>query len=74
HINSSGHAALATAGSGDVLAGWLAGLLAQAPDAAPQQVAAMACAWQGEAAEQLPEGGGPLRASELIAAMAALQP
>ncbi len=74
HINSSGHAALATAGSGDVLAGWLGGLLAQAPDAPPQQVAAMACAWQGDAADQLPEGGGPLRASELIAAMAALQP
>lgn len=73
HINTSGHAALGTAGSGDVLAGWLGGLLAQAPSA-PQQLAAIACAWQGEAAERLPEGGGPLRASELIAAMAALQP
>lgn len=71
-INSSGHAALATAGTGDVLAGWLGGLLAQAPTAAPQELAAIACAWQGEAADQLPEGGGPLRASELIAAMAAL--
>lgn len=72
-INSSGHAALATAGTGDVLAGWLGGLLAQAPTATPQELAAIACAWQGEAADRLPEGGGPLRASELIAAMAALQ-
>lgn len=74
HINSSGHAALGTAGSGDVLAGWLGGLMAQAPSAPLQELAAIACAWQGEAAEQVPEGGGPLRASELIAAMAALQP
>jgi hydroxyethylthiazole kinase-like uncharacterized protein yjeF len=72
-INTSGHAALGTAGTGDVLAGWLAGLLAQAPAAPVQELAAIACAWQGEAADRLPEGGGPLRASELIAAMAALQ-
>lgn len=74
HINSSGHAALGTAGSGDVLAGWLGGLLAQAPASPPQTLAAIACAWQGEAAEQQAEGGGPLRASELITAMSALQP
>lgn len=73
-INSSGHAALGTAGSGDVLAGWVGGLMAQAPNTPLQELAAIACAWQGEAADGLPEGGGPLRASALIAAMAALSP
>lgn len=74
HINTSGHAALGTAGSGDVLAGWLGGLMAQAPLAPLQALAAIGCAWQGDAADQLPPGGGPLRASSLIEAMAALYP
>ncbi len=74
HINTSGHAALGTAGSGDVLAGWLGGLMAQAPEAPLQQLTAIACAWQGDAADALPPGGGPLRASALIKAMAALYP
>jgi len=73
-INSSGHAALGTAGSGDVLAGWLGGLMAQAPEAPTHDLAAIACAWQGEAADRLPLGGGPLRASELISVMTELQP
>ena len=51
HINPTGNAALATAGTGDVLAGWAAGLWAQQPEAAAADVA-VAAAWQhGRAAD-----------------------
>lgn len=73
-INLSGHAALATAGTGDVLAGWLGGLMAQAPLAPLHELAGIASAWHGDAADALPLGGGPLRASRLIEAMAKLHP
>lgn len=74
-INSSGNAALATAGSGDVLAGWAAGLWAQEPGTDAQTLAVRA-AWQhGAAADAyaalLP--GRPLRAAALIEALAALR-
>ena len=71
-INPSGNAALATAGTGDVLAGWAAGLWAQCPDAAPLHVA-VAAAWRhGQAADvhASHHPGVPLRASDLIEAMA----
>jgi ADP-dependent NAD(P)H-hydrate dehydratase / NAD(P)H-hydrate epimerase len=56
-INSSGNAALATAGTGDVLAGWLAGLWAQADAGADRAASAHAVAalavWQhGHAADR----------------------
>lgn len=73
-INVRGHSALATAGTGDVLSGWLGGLMAQAPLAPLQTLAAIATAWHGAAAEQWPTGGGPARATALIEAMAALHP
>lgn len=73
-ICTRGHAALASAGTGDVLAGWLGGLMAQAPQAPLQDLAALACAWHGAAAEQWPMGGGPARASALIEAMASIHP
>ena len=71
-INPTGNAALAGAGTGDVLAGWLAGRWAQQPDSPAQQVAA-AAAWEhGQAADRFAGAvlGQPLRASSLIEALA----
>jgi hydroxyethylthiazole kinase-like uncharacterized protein yjeF len=66
-INSTGSSALATAGSGDVLAGWIGGLWAQSPGIAPHDLACAAVAWHGAAAE---DHRGPLLAADLIEAMA----
>jgi hydroxyethylthiazole kinase-like uncharacterized protein yjeF len=67
-INATGNASLATGGTGDVLAGWLAGLWAQAgPDHAPADVATRAVAQHGAAAE--PQPSGAFRAGDLIEAL-----
>jgi hydroxyethylthiazole kinase-like uncharacterized protein yjeF len=68
-INATGNVSLASAGTGDVLAGWLGGRWAQAaaPDgelAAAFGVAVHAVAEHGAAAE--PPTPGPLRAADLI--------
>jgi hydroxyethylthiazole kinase-like uncharacterized protein yjeF len=71
-INPSGNAWLATAGTGDVLAGWLAGLWAQGGSG---HAAALAATWQhGHAADVAAAGGRrrPLLAGELITALQAL--
>jgi hydroxyethylthiazole kinase-like uncharacterized protein yjeF len=75
-INPTGNAALGTAGTGDVLAGWLGGLWSQAaagPGAAghPAPVACAAVWWHGHAADLHLASGlrGPLRAADLIEAL-----
>jgi hydroxyethylthiazole kinase-like uncharacterized protein yjeF len=77
-INASGNAALATPGSGDVLAGWIGGLWAQrAGSLESAWTAARAAAWlHGHAADlhrsrHVRSGSLPLCASDLIDAMAA---
>jgi ADP-dependent NAD(P)H-hydrate dehydratase / NAD(P)H-hydrate epimerase len=71
-INPAGNAALASAGTGDVLAGWLGGAWAMHAQAEPARLAA-ACVWRhGHAADQFVarrRSSGPLRASHLIEAM-----
>ncbi|MBC7731478.1 MAG: NAD(P)H-hydrate dehydratase [Bacteriovorax sp.] len=67
-INPTGNAALATGGTGDVLAGWLGGLWAQAlAGIEPAEVATRAVAEHGAAAE--PQPAGALRAGDLIEAL-----
>jgi hydroxyethylthiazole kinase-like uncharacterized protein yjeF len=73
-VCTTGHGALGTAGTGDVLAGWLGSLLAQAPGAPQQHVAALAATWHGAAAHSQAVGGGPLIASALIQRMSDLHP
>ncbi len=70
HINPTGSAALATAGTGDVLAGWIGGLWAQADEAEGAfAVAASAAHAHGTAADE--SGVTPLRAAELVERMSA---
>jgi hydroxyethylthiazole kinase-like uncharacterized protein yjeF len=69
-VNPSGNAALATAGTGDVLAGWLAGRWAATGQAAPD--VACAAVWEhGHAADRQP--ATLLRAADLIEALHTLQ-
>lgn len=74
-INASGNARLATPGSGDVLAGWLAGIWArpqaeEAPIDVARHAARLAVWLHGRAADGSAPAAGPLRALDLIDAMA----
>lgn len=75
-INASGNAALATAGTGDVLSGWLGGHWAQRGEADPPERALRAAClavWQhGRAAERA--GRAVLRAADLVEVMARADP
>lgn len=75
-INPTGSAALATAGTGDVLAGWAAGLWAQQPDWPAMKVATAAAWLHGQAATTPTAATGQapsvLLADDLVRAMAAL--
>ena len=66
-INPTGNGRLATSGTGDVLAGWIGGFWAQGKDA---RTVAIAAVWQHGWAAQCTSGDGPLRAADLIEAMA----
>lgn len=71
-INGTGNAALASAGTGDVLAGWAAGRWAQSATATGYDVATATAWWHGRIADRWPGAaqGATLRAGDLIEAMA----
>ncbi|HSB98266.1 MAG TPA: NAD(P)H-hydrate dehydratase, partial [Burkholderiaceae bacterium] len=70
-INPTGDARLGTAGSGDVLAGWLGGLwAAHAATTVSAHTVAQAAAWLHGAATDHGPVAGPLLASQLIGALA----
>jgi len=76
-INASGNARLGSGGSGDVLAGWLGGLWAQAAGngaAAAAFDAACAAVWMHGRAAEHGDLRLPLRAADLVEAMAASLP
>jgi hydroxyethylthiazole kinase-like uncharacterized protein yjeF len=70
-INPTGNARLATAGTGDVLAGWLGGRWSVQPATAPLDIACQAVWQHGRAAESGP-ADRPLLAADLIEALAGL--
>jgi ADP-dependent NAD(P)H-hydrate dehydratase / NAD(P)H-hydrate epimerase len=70
-INPTGNARLASAGTGDVLAGWLGGLWTQQPDGTHIADVAASAAWVHGAAAEGDHGHGALRALDLIDRMVA---
>lgn len=70
-VNPTGNGALASAGTGDVLAGWAAGHWAASAATDPARVACATAWWHGEAADGFAarHPGRPLLAGELIRAM-----
>ncbi len=68
-INPTGDARLGSAGSGDVLAGWLGGWWSASAQHTTAHAVAQGAAWLHGAAVAHAPLSGPLRASEVIAAM-----
>ena len=70
YVNSSGNPGLAQGGSGDGLAGFLAGLLAQ-PNLVAEPLLAMRYAvWEhGAAADRLEAGGGSWTVEDLVGSL-----
>jgi hydroxyethylthiazole kinase-like uncharacterized protein yjeF len=70
-INPTGNAALASAGTGDVLAGWIGGAWAVSADNRLEaaRVAAVESAWRHGAAADAAGAYRPLRAADLVEAM-----
>ncbi|HWP85194.1 MAG TPA: NAD(P)H-hydrate dehydratase [Terriglobia bacterium] len=60
YVNPTGNPGMATAGTGDVLTGMIAGLLAQHPEAPVEQVVAAAVYWHGAAGDAAAERRGQL--------------
>ena len=76
YLNPTGNARLGSAGTGDVLAGWLGGLWSQSDSRQGAEAAAASVWLHGHAAEQGDTRTQrlPLRAADLIEAMAASVP
>ena len=68
-VNPTGNARLATAGTGDVLSGWLGGLWAQHGEGRSTQDIAGAAVWLHGQAASAAAGRGSLLAADLIGAI-----
>lgn len=75
-INPTGNAALASPGTGDVLAGWAGGLWAQQAEAPPEAIACAAAWTHGDAADRWLAAGqaAPLLAGDLVDRMRSRPP
>jgi len=71
YVNPTGNPGMATAGTGDVLTGMIAGLLAQHPDAPVERVVAAAVYWHGAAGDAAVKRRGELSllATDLLEAL-----
>jgi NAD(P)H-hydrate epimerase len=71
YVNPTGNPGMATAGTGDVLTGMIAGLLAQHPDAPVESVVSAAVYWHGAAGDRAAARRGELSltATDLLAAL-----
>jgi len=71
YVNPTGNPGMATAGTGDVLTGMMAGLLAQHPDAPVEKVVSAAVFWHGAAGDASTERRGELSltATDLLEAL-----
>jgi NAD(P)H-hydrate epimerase len=71
YVNPTGNPGMSTAGTGDVLTGMIAGLLAQHPQAPVEKVVSAAVYWHGAAGDiaEVRRGQLSLTASDLIDAL-----